>query len=201
MHHISSRQSGPWATAPQPGQTRVLPHHTVTAYVAGLALALGLGLAPWGALAQSQSQPKSVPKPAAKTSANKSARNDLSGGDKIMTRQELRACLQEDDALATRRQQILAERQTLDDERAVIVKERDALKAAAETLDRSNADAVNAHNERVRANDATIESWNPKNSATVQKAQAYQGDHDQWKARCGNRRFNEDDEKAIRAGK
>ncbi len=120
---------------------------------------------------------------------------------KVMTKAELRACLKEEDGLKAQRAPLIEERRVLDADKAAIAKDTEALKGAADALDRTSLDAVDAHNAKIRAHDARIDAWNERSNALGAKGKGYEQAHEAWKASCANRRYNEDDEKAIRAGR
>lgn len=146
-----------------------------------------------------------------------------SSTDRVMTRNELRTCLKESDTLQADKVAVEAERGEVTREKAAVLKERDdvnaafqaavvALRGERETIDVKSEEAVNAYNqkaasmqktydERRQAADARIDAWNKRNLAATERERAYNDAQQQWKEGCGSRRFREDDEKAIRAGK
>lgn len=142
--------------------------------------------------------------------------------DKLMTRDELRACFKQENGVKGERQAVTGDRASVDAERDSLTLERDALarelaaleafKGEGAKVDATNADAVNAYNARAvemvngyntrkKANDATIEVWNGRNATLRQRENVYNDTHRAWKDNCANRRFREDDEKAVRAGR
>ena len=58
-----------------------------------------------------------------------------------------------------------------------------------------------AHNERVAARDAKVTDWNARNAAAAEASTKQQEARAVWLNECANRPYNEDDEKAIKAGK
>jgi hypothetical protein len=60
---------------------------------------------------------------------------------------------------------------------------------------------VAAHNERVTARDAKVTDWNARNAAAADASARQQEARALWLNECANRPYNEDDEKAIKAGK
>jgi predicted RNase H-like nuclease (RuvC/YqgF family) len=150
--------------------------------------------------------------------ADKSAKAD-NKGDKIMSRDELRACMKQSDTLKAGTEDLERNRKTLDTEKADLAKEREALdeqvKAVAaerETVDKADEAAVKAYNDKANAMiatyntrkpeiDAKVDGWNAKNRALVERAQAQDQSSKSYNESCVTRRFREDDEKAIRAGK
>lgn len=84
-----------------------------------------------------------------------------------------------------------AELQRMDSENKV---EGDRLKAGLE-------EEVAAINSRVETQSKRAADWNTRNKALEDEANAYEDKRVDWKLNCGDRRYREDDEKAIRAGK
>jgi chromosome segregation ATPase len=190
-------------------------------------------------------------------------------GGKVMTKDELRACMKQQDDLAKQRTDLETRREVINKEREAIQAENEALKTQQASVIDSNAkvkevnDRMNAYSARVEAynqgmtelNDmrpgpfadrkrrelakekqelsrieaesksesdtiradlekgvtalnARVEAqnkratdWNTRNKALEEEASAYEDRRIDWKLSCGDRRYREDDEKAIRAGK
>lgn len=199
----------------------------------------------------------------------KSLDGKASAGGKIMTKEELRACMKQQDDLARQRTDLEARREAINKEREAIQAESAALKAdqasaadrnakVKEVNERMDAYAarvnaynqamtelstmnagpfadrkrrelakekqeltrleaehkaegdtakaglekdVNALNARVDAQNKRATDWNARNKALEGEANAYEDKRIDWKLSCGDRRYREDDEKAIRAGK
>jgi hypothetical protein len=139
--------------------------------------------------------------------------------DRIMTREELRACMKRSEALKTGSDELLTGRRTLDVEKADIAKERDgldqqvkAIAAERDTVDKADETAVKAYNDKANAMiatyntrkgeiDAKVDGWNARNRAHNERAMAQEQELKSYNDDCATRRFREDDEKAIRAGK
>lgn len=92
------------------------------------------------------------------------------------------------------------QRRQLETERKQIEADTQALQADQQTLVADLEKKVAAYNERARARDAEAEKWNAGNAALSGRSQALQTERDLWLAECGNRRYREDDEIAIRRG-
>ncbi len=140
-------------------------------------------------------------------------------GDKLMSREELRACFKERDALKAQQGELGRERQVLDGEqseikvaREALGKDVDAVAADKDKVDRSDEAAVKAYNARIETTlaayntkkpelDARIDGWNTRNKALEGRATQHESAQQSWKDNCGSRRYREDDEKALRAGK
>jgi chromosome segregation ATPase len=150
--------------------------------------------------------------------ADKSAKAD-NKGDKIMTRDELRECMKRNDTLKAGTDDLERSRKTLDGEKADLAKERETLDqqvktvaAERDTVDKADEAAVKAYNDKVNAMiathntrkaeiDAKVDGWNAKNRALGERAQAQEQSLKNYNDTCAARRFREEDEKAIRAGK
>lgn len=161
-----------------------------------LALTLGLALAPAG---WAQTKPKAPPRGEPRTAA-------LAGGGaapagRLLTRDELRDCLQRQQVLGERRTELDRSQATLDGEKAELLKAGEALQAELAALDRTSADAVAAYNARAAERDSKVDAWNQRNTRFVDEARAHQADQKGWADACAGRRYREDDEIALRRGK
>jgi hypothetical protein len=98
---------------------------------------------------------------------------------------------------------------TIEKMRAAVDPENEKSVNTFNTTTGSMVDAYNAKaaatqarfDARLKANNEKAEAWNARNAALIEREKSYTGSNDQWKDNCSNRRFREDDEKAIRAGK
>lgn len=248
----------------------------------GCALILGAGFAAVG-LAQTAPGKPAVKAPATKA-ADKAADNKtmtLGGkdggkeggkdaGGKLLTRDELRACLKQRDTLAARLSQLDGERTKSNQERDALTQEQVALKTERESLAgmKSAVDELNAKtkvfqqeidtwnkvvaeftesklsgssaerqrlaineqgeslrkrqlelnnernavlargegqvkefNARATAIDVKVADWNERNRKLNGDGEALQFERQTWTADCGDKRYREDDEKAILSGK
>lgn len=96
------------------------------------------------------------------------------------------------------------ERDALNAERVALEKEHGALEAERQRLQglqAARADAVQVFNVKVRALDVRVVEWNKRNNAYNDTNSAIEADRLAWSASCGNRRYREEDEIAIRSGK
>lgn len=94
------------------------------------------------------------------------------------------------------------ERDALERERGELQKEQTALEAERTKLgDAAQQQQVEAFNARATALDQRVADWNQRNGALVEAAQAVNKERDSWVAECGDRRYREEDEIAIRKGK
>lgn len=93
------------------------------------------------------------------------------------------------------------ERVQLNQEREEIGKERAALEADKSKISANSAQAVNAYNVKAQAVDARVADWNVRNGAWNQSSVGLETERQDWIGNCADRRYREDDEKAIQAGK
>ena len=91
--------------------------------------------------------------------------------------------------------------QDLKAERERLEKNREALSAEESKLVPAYRAAAAAHNERVGVRDAKVCDWNARNAAAVETSGKQQEARSAWLTECANRPYQEDDEKAIKAGK
>lgn len=93
------------------------------------------------------------------------------------------------------------ERRKFEKEAAEIKKEEAELNAERDKLQAGGNEAVNKLNAKVDAQQQAAQAWNDKSKKLTADQQAYEDDRIAWLDNCGNRRYREDDEKAIKAGK
>ncbi len=93
-------------------------------------------------------------------------------------------------------------------EKAELEKQKTDLdkKAAAFEAERSQLgigadDMVKASNDRALALNAKTDDWNGRNGQHQKRAEAHEDARATWTDECGGRRYREDDEKALKAGK
>jgi hypothetical protein len=137
---------------------------------------------------------KAADKNAAQAGAGKS-------GGKYMTRDELRSCMGQKEQLAGQNADALKERAALTDVKDALAKSGDELKQALETLDRTNAEAVDAFNEKTRARDKEIDAYQVRVEAFNHRVNDNKAKSDAYQGACENRRYFEEDEIAIKKGK
>jgi chromosome segregation ATPase len=96
------------------------------------------------------------------------------------------------------------ERDALEAERLELEKERTALEAERTRLQAQQderAQGTQAFNVRVKALDARVDEWNKRSHAWNDANVALEAERGEWVTNCGNRRYREEDEIAIRSGK
>ncbi len=230
-----------------------------------LAACVAMAIAAGSAFAQTAA------KPAAGATEGKTLSGKPASGGKIMTKDELRACIKRQDELATRKTAVDKQTAAMESERTALLQEKETLKADQANFDQRNAAvrdlnarmkafgeqveawnarlkqvnesgksakeieaakaplieeragidktgaALNAERDKLAANmndaalkqvndraaavNAKTDDWNTRNKQQQDVALTYEDDRASWNTECGGRRYREDDEKAIRAGK
>jgi len=87
-----------------------------------------------------------------------------------------------------------AEREAIEKDRAGLEGERTALTSNSET-------ALKAYNARASEVDVRVSIWNERNVKSNEVGSLLESDRKTWVTNCADRRYREDDEKAIQAGK
>lgn len=124
-----------------------------------------------------------------------------SQADKILTPAQLRECHAQQTKVRQQDADSLRQRQSLDAEKADIARLAETLQAQLATLDRSNAEAIDAYNEQVQVREKRIDAYQAGVDQYNAKVASLQSDHDALARSCDNKRFLEDDETAIKKGK
>lgn len=106
-------------------------------------------------------KPAAKPAAGASTPAPTRALGGGAGSGKLLTRDELRACMKRQESLAVRRTEAEAAREPIDREKTALVVEQDALKVEREKVE-SSRKAVSDLNGRYKAHAERIEAWNAK---------------------------------------
>jgi predicted RNase H-like nuclease (RuvC/YqgF family) len=146
-------------------------------------------------VALSQATPAKPAKPPSKTGAFGQ------GKGKLLTREELRSCMAQQARIREQNEAATREREALEKEKADIVQGGQALKDQLATLDRTNQEAVTQYNEAVAARDKRIDAFEARMPEFNGKVEALQKEREAFSSQCDNRRYDEDDEIAIRKGK
>jgi hypothetical protein len=124
-----------------------------------------------------------------------------SKGGPLLTRAELRVCLQRSDRIRTEAEAVNRDRGAIEAEQAALVKGGDELKAELATLDRTNVEAVEKYVAKAQARDKRIDEHGAAADAYNARVAALQKEREAFSASCDNRRYDEADENAIRAGR
>ena len=137
--------------------------------------------------------------PAAKTTPP--IKSKQASAPKLLTREELRACMAQETRLKGLREDLTRQHAALDKDQADIQRETQALKQALETLDRTSEPAVQAHQARAAANDQLIDGYNAKVPAFNAAGTALHDEEVSYAKNCAGRSFEEGDELAIKRAK
>lgn len=118
-----------------------------------------------------------------------------------LTRDQLRTCLTRKDKMKADDAELQTDEDAMTARKAGIVRNGDELKARLDGLDRTNAEAVAGYNEAVQARDKQIEAFQASATTFNARVEAKLAAHADFDQRCGNRRYFEEDETAIRNGR
>ncbi len=117
---------------------------------------------------------------------------------KPMSRDQLRACMDQQDRLTGTREQVLQEQTSLDQERAKVMRMDAELERKRAALDPADAAAKQALvDEEVRRNEAG-DAYNARLPVLREQAAALDKERQSWVASCGDKEFDELDELAIK---
>jgi hypothetical protein len=136
-------------------------------------------------------------KPADKPKADATAKPP----SKFLTKDQLRACMTQKAQAEQQDADLLKEQTALATDRAEVTRDGAALKEALVGLDRSNAEAVAAHNELALAQDKKIDAYQARVTAFNTRVEAGNAERVAYGKNCENKRFLEEDEIAIKKGK
>lgn len=89
----------------------------------------------------------------------------------------------------------------INSEREVLEKELKELEAARASLTAESEAGVSAFNAKAVALDGRVNTWNQRNLQVNEAAKLLEDERSLWLSECGNRRYREDDEAAIRRSK
>ena len=154
----------------------------------GLLAALCFGflvMQPISACAQEQPAKKAAPGKGAK-------------GKNVMSRDELRVCLGEQDRLQQLNTRIKSEQVELDRQKAEVERIDAELAAKVGTVDPNDTATLATVKEQGTKRDALADAYNARLAALRDQNVKYESGRDGWVERCGNRDYDEMDEAAIR---
>ena len=123
------------------------------------------------------------------------------GTGALLTKEQLRTCMNQQAHLAQRSEAMLTEQAALTATKAEIGRSGEALKAKLDSVDRTSADAVAAYNDEAQARDKAIDAYQDRVAAFNASVDAAKVERDAYGPACANRRFFADDEIAIRKEK
>jgi hypothetical protein len=93
------------------------------------------------------------------------------------------------------------ERTAINKEREALDAERKALEAEKDGLIAKLQARVTAYNDKAKVVDQRVTDWNTRNNKANEAALSLEAERKDWVANCSNRRYREEDEMAIKAGK
>jgi hypothetical protein len=136
--------------------------------------------------------------PAASKPAAKPAAKGAGKGKNVMTRDELRACMDEQDRLQGLRSKVEKEQASLDRTRNEVASIDEQLARKRETLDPADEPGKQALDAEVVRRDQIAEAYNARVAALREQGRTFDAGRESWVARCANRDFDEMDEAAIK---
>lgn len=129
-----------------------------------------------------KAQPKSAPK----------------AKPKVMTRDELRVCLAEQDRLQQITAGMKTEQAELERQKADVQSIDAELKSKVGTVDPNDTETLAALKEKGVRRDAMADEYNARLAALREQSTAFDSGRKTWAERCGDRDYDERDEAAIR---
>jgi hypothetical protein len=122
-------------------------------------------------------------------------------GGPLLSRDELRACMDTKARLQQQREEAVKLQPQLDAEKENILREGNDLKERLAALDRTNVELVEKYAASSVEHDKRIDAYETRNTAFNSKVDALTSETQAYKKSCENRRFDEKDERAIKQGK
>ena len=116
-----------------------------------------------------------------------------------LTRAELRVCMERDDALKERAAALEKAKQQHDAEIIALTSAAKELAESLRTLDATDHDAVDAHNERAKQHDAVVDAHNKRIEAYNAAVVSLNTDSAEMLAACSTRPYMQSDRQAILA--
>jgi hypothetical protein len=142
------------------------------------------------------------PKPPAKAGSGVAS---LGGGAAnelpILTRNELRDCLAQQDKLHAEEAEIVAQQRDMDADKNEITQQGQALQAELAALDRTSASGVQVYNAKAVEHERRIDAYNARSKPFNARVEALKTQRDGWAKACSNRRYLENDLIIIKAGR
>jgi hypothetical protein len=116
----------------------------------------------------------------------------------VMTRDELRACMNEQDRLQAIRTRIQQDSAELDRRKASVLASDEDLKKKAAALDPADEAGRKALEDEAVKHDQGVDAYNAKVAELRQQGQSYDTGRAAWAQKCADRNFDELDEAAIK---
>ncbi len=175
-------------------------HATPYATLARAAAAASLVLSVHGAVAQATDQRRTGTLNLGKGTSTGTAPGPTKANGPLLTRAELRECLNLQPRLRSMSDEVVAAQAALDKQKAELVQQGAALKEQLAGLDRTSAEAVGEYNKRVQEHEQRLDAYNAQTPVFNAKVEHLQAQRSAFAKGCENRDFDEKDEIAIRKG-
>jgi hypothetical protein len=133
--------------------------------------------------------------PPASTAQSKSAPKKKSN---VMTRDELRVCMAEQDRLQRLSEKVKQDQASLDRQRADVEKMDAEIARKRAALDPADVAAAEALQTDVARRDEVVDAYNARLPALREQGSTYDAGRQVWVERCANRDYDELDEAAIK---
>ena len=133
--------------------------------------------------------------PTGALAADKPAKGAVSKGpaDRVLTPAQLKDCVDQKAAASKKVDAAQAAKEKLAADKAEIERSAQALEESLAALDRTSAEAVNAHNARVEQRDASITAYQGRVAAFNEQAESANAAQDAYAKSCAERRYDERD--------
>ena len=127
--------------------------------------------------------------------AEKPAKGAVSKGpaDRVMTPAQLKECVEQKAAAGKKVDAARAVKEKLAADKAEVERSGKALDESLAALDRTSADAVNAHNAKVEERDASITAYQGRVVAFNEQAESANAAQDAYVESCAERRYDDRD--------
>lgn len=181
--------------------------HAGSRWVTVSILSLGVMMsAAWG-----QGVPATPNKPARSTTtaatpkkaaaADNAASTSQAPAGTMLSKEDLRVCLKDKEEILAQRAKLEKDQGDSQAARQQILDQAKVLKDAMATIDRTAPGVLDAHDAKVDAHEKRIEVWNQNHRELLATIETLNKKQARWTTDCGEKRYREEDEIAIRAGK
>jgi hypothetical protein len=137
-------------------------------------------------------------KPAAKAPAKPSSKAPAKAKPNVMTRDELRSCMDDQDRLQERRTKIDQEQAGLEQDKARVQAMDAELRTRAAALDPADEAGRKLVVDEATKRDQAADAYNARLSALRDQVAGFDTERQSWVARCTGKGFDEMDEAAIK---
>jgi hypothetical protein len=177
-----------------------LPLGTALVLRTALCAALAAGMAT-GACAADKARPPARPASSASGVASLGGGAGAGKDLPILTRDQLRDCLAQQDKLHAEEAEIVAQQRDMDADKNEITQQGQALQAELAALDRTSASGVQVYNAKAVEHERRIDAYNARSKPFNARVEALKTQRDGWAKACSNRRYLENDLIIIKAGR